>query len=98
MPGLAVVQEDPGSDGEEVFPVLPVRHPLVHQLDVELVDQGRRLEGVVGPLPLEVAPGLAAEVLEDKGDQSFAGGGVTLAPGVEEAGQVRRIERHHLLC
>jgi hypothetical protein len=35
-----------------------------------------------------VAPGHAAEVLEDEGDQALQGGGVALAPGLEEVGEV----------
>src|SRR6185437_4524659 len=45
------------SNGKEVRAVLPPGAPLVNQLEVGLVNQGRRRKGVIGPLPVEIPGG-----------------------------------------
>jgi hypothetical protein len=58
-------------DGEEVGAALP-RHSLgFDQPQVSFVDQVRRLQGVAGALPPQVAGRLAAQLLVDEREESF---------------------------
>jgi hypothetical protein len=47
------VPYQPGGDGHEVHPVLPIYVSLVYQPDIGLVHQSRGLQGVAGPLPAQ---------------------------------------------
>jgi hypothetical protein len=82
-----VVHHDPahqrGGHGEEVRAALPVGVRLVDQLQVDLVDERRRLQGVAGTLATHVAPGQPAQLGLDEGDELVERGPVPVAP-VEE--------------
>ena len=65
--GPRVVHQDPANgsrrNGEEVCPVLPFHPCLVDQLDVRLVNESRRLQGVVRPLGGETASREATQLV-----------------------------------
>ncbi len=67
---LGVIDQDlahrPSGDGEEVCPVLPVWISLVGQTQISLVHQGRRLQGVIGALPLHKMMSEAPEFFVDQ--------------------------------
>ena len=52
-------------DGEKMPAVLPVHRPLGEELEVGLVDDGRRVEPVVAPLAGELARGQDFELVVD---------------------------------
>jgi hypothetical protein len=74
-------------DGEEVGPVLP-RHRLTgEQLEVQLVDQRGRLQGVSRPFLLQMPCCQAAQFLVGGSKQALSGLPVAGAPLAEELGQ-----------
>ena len=73
-------------------PILPL-HPLViHQTYIGFIDQGGRLEAVVGALTSHVAVRQAAELRIDDRRQLAEGELVSVAPGTEELTDV--VDRH----
>ena len=92
LPPLGVVDQDAphqqARHAEELLPVLPVDLSLPHQAEVDLVDQGGRLEGVAVALPLEQAAGDLPQILEHERDEPLQGRGIALAPILEDLGNV----------
>ena len=73
---------------EEVRATLPV-HPLErHELQVGLVDQGRRVERVIGSLGDQLPVGHPSELLVDEWEEGVEGGTVASCEGGEELGDV----------
>jgi len=71
----------------------PIDLALVDQPDVRLMNQGRRLQGVVGPLAPKLARGHAAKLRIDQGQQLRERRLVATAPVAEQRRDVGR--RHH---
>ena len=69
----SVVDQDPAHDlcrdAEEVRPILPVHLALVDEPDVDLVNERRRLKGVVSPLAAKLARGRAAKLCVNEREQ-----------------------------
>ena len=82
VPGARVVDEDPphlGRDGgEEMRAVLPVGSLFAEQASVDLMDERRRLQRMVGALRSQIVLGNAAHLGVD-GLQQSAGRGVVAA-------------------
>lgn len=81
---------------EELGPVLPVRLALIDEPQVSLVHQGSCLEGVSRALALEVALGLAVQLLVDDGHQLVERGRVSAAPCLEQIGHTLSWGGHRL--
>jgi hypothetical protein len=68
-----VIDQDPAHDHrrdtKEVRSILPVDLPLIDDPQVHLVNERRRLQGVVGPLAAKVAPRNATELRIDERQQ-----------------------------
>jgi hypothetical protein len=61
-----VIDQDPAHDlcrdTKEMRSILPIDLALVDEPDVHLMNEGRRLQGVVGPLVSKLARGNAVEL------------------------------------
>ena len=90
----SVVHEDAAHDlrrdTKEVRAILPIDLALVNEPDVRLMDQGRRLQGVVGALAPKLARGDAAELGVDEGQQLTERSAVAATPIAEQRRDVRR--------
>lgn len=62
-----------GARGEEVGPAPPADAVELNQLQIGLVDEGRRTQGVVGPLPAELALREPAQLLVNHRQQPVEG-------------------------
>jgi hypothetical protein len=69
-----------GGDAEKVRAVLPADTALRHQSHIGFVDNGRRLEGVAGPLTPEITGGQSAQFTLHHHHQLFLRLGRSLAP------------------
>jgi hypothetical protein len=74
---------------EKVSPVLPFLRFLPDQTQIRLVHQGRALQGVVGAFSPETAPGDAAQLLIDQGNQRIPCALVAVAPISQEKAYLR---------
>ena len=72
-------------NGKKMGAILPLHAPVIHQAHVGLINQGRRLKAVAGPLASDVALGKAVEFVIDDGGQLVERGAVSAAPGTEQA-------------
>ena len=92
-----VIDEDPAHDlrrdTKEMRAILPIDQALVDESDVGLMDQGRRLQGVVGALAPKLARGHPAELRVDEWQQLGERSPVATTPIAEESRDVMR--RHH---
>ena len=91
-----VIDQDPAhrlrGDREEVDPVL-VRHRLAaDEAEVQLVDDGVRLQRVIGPLPLEQSRGERAQLRMHDRKEPVARPFVPGTPVGQPAGDLRRVE------
>lgn len=90
--GASMVDEDAahqrGREAEELGPVLPLDRPGAHQLEVDLIDESRGLEGGARALVGEMAFRHASQVLDDEGHQLLQRRWIPLAPLVEQSGDV----------
>ena len=77
-----------GRDGEEVGAVVPAHGARVDQAHVGLVDQRRRLQRVVRPLPPHVAPSQPMQLGLDERDQAIERRLLPVAPGQQQSGDV----------
>ena len=94
-PGASAIHQDVphdlGGEAEELRPVLPLHVGLVHELQVGLVYEGVRLQGVARTLPAEVRGRPPVEVGVDETHQAIPGGFVAAAPGLQEIGHGPRV-------
>ena len=83
-----VIDQDPAHDlrrhAEKVRPILPIDLPLVDEPEVHLVDQGRGLQGVVGPLAPKLARRHATELRVDQRQQLIERSLVAATPIAEQ--------------
>jgi hypothetical protein len=74
MPSPRVIDKDAAhqvrGNGEEVRAVLPTHILLIHETEIRLVNQVRRLKGVARALTAHVAGSLAAQFPIDHGNQA----------------------------
>jgi hypothetical protein len=96
-----VIDEDAAhqvrGDREELGAVLPLDPPLIDELQVGLVDEGGGRQGVIGPLPLQVAAGQPSQLRVDGVEQDAARALVALAPGDQEPRDIGPRFKHELL-
>jgi len=71
--------------GEKVGSVLPLHALDVDQLEIRLVDEGRRREGMARPLPAQALVGPAPQVVVDQRKQLVQGAAVSAPPGGQES-------------
>jgi hypothetical protein len=71
---------EPGSDGDEVCPVLQLHRLAAYQPKVSLVNQGGGLQGVIRSFRLEVVMSEPAQFLVEQRQQSIKGSLVSLLP------------------
>jgi len=92
-----VIDQDPAhdlrGDAKEMRAILPIALALIDEPDVRLVNEGRRLQGVVGPLVPKLARGNAVELRIDEWQQLIEGSPVASTPVAEQRRDVAR--RHH---
>jgi hypothetical protein len=85
--GAGVVDQDAANDargqGEKVKPVLPVAVALIDQADIGLVNDRRRLQGVIAPLPAHVMGGEPAHVVVYRGHEGIDAFALAGRGGVE---------------
>jgi hypothetical protein len=85
-----VIHEDPAhhlrSDREEVDTVLPI-HALIHQPQIRLVNQRRRLKSMVVPLVPKISGRPASELLINQGQEIVLRVSVASRPRLKQAGQ-----------
>ena len=86
-----------GGHPKEVGPVLQRHAVHIHEPQVDLVDERRRLEGVPWRFASEMAGRHAAQLLIHQGDHAFERRGVSLAPGQEQSRDVVHAARHWLM-
>jgi hypothetical protein len=82
-------------DGHEVGPVLPVDRSDVDQTQVGLVHERRRLQRMVGTLPLHEPVGKTPKLAIEVRRQAVEGASIARAPGAEEQGDVGCLRRSH---
>ena len=75
---------------EKVRAVLPVHLPLIHQLQINLVDQRRRLQRVIGALVFQAARRQPPQFIIDDGHQFIQRRRLAALPGKQELGDVVR--------
>ena len=92
-----VIDQDPAHDlrrdTKEMRSILPIDLALVDEPDVRLMNEGRRLQGVVGPLAPKLARGNAAKLRIDEWQQLVERSPVAATPIAEQRRDVAR--RHH---
>ena len=95
-----MVDENPshrlGRDPEEVGPVLPFHRPLVDELEEGLVDERRRLQGVVRALLSHVAGRELPQLAMDLRHQPVERLLLAIAPLLQEPGDLGRGTVHFL--
>ena len=77
-------------DTKEMRSILPVDLALVDEPEVHLMNKGRRLQGVVGPLLPKLARGHAAELRIDEWQQLVERRPVAATPIAEQRCDVAR--------
>ncbi len=96
-PSPRVIDQDlphcSGGDGEEVPTVLDLARIAAEQLDVSLVHDRRRLQGMAADARTELVAGEGAQLVVEQRDQVFKGRVITLLPALEQTGDVSW--RHH---
>ena len=74
----------PRGQRQEVGPVLPLHALTVDQLEIRLVDEGRRGERMARRLAAQTAVGAAPQVLVDQREKLVQGDAVSAPPGGQE--------------
>jgi hypothetical protein len=96
-----VIDEDAahqlGRDSEEVRAAGEARLPLIDELEVRLVDECRRLQGVAGALAPQVARGQAPQLRVDERHQLVERARVAAAPTLQKYGDVFGLLSAHVL-
>ena len=96
-----VIDEDPAHDlrrdAKEMPSILPIDLALAHEADVRLMNERRRLQGVVGALAPKLARGNAAKLPVDERQQGTERSPVAPAPVAEQRRHVARRSRWSLL-
>src|SRR5512134_1048529 len=96
-----VIDQDPAhdvrGDTKEMRPILPIDLALVDEPDVHLMNKGRRLQGVVGPLLPKLARGHAAELRIDEWQQLIERSPVAATPIAKQCRDVARRDHRSLL-
>ena len=98
-----VIDEDlahqPGRQRKEVRPAVQRHAVHIHESQEDLVDESRRLEGVSGRFPPEMAARHPPQLVILQRNQAVERRGVSLAPGQEQPGDVVRAGgvRHQLV-
>jgi len=89
-----VIDQDPAHDlrrdTKEVGSILPIDLTLVDQPDVHLMNEGRRLQGVVGSFAPQLPRGNAPELRVDERQQLIERGPVAATPIAEQRRDVAR--------
>ena len=89
-----MIDQDPAHDlrrdAKEMRPILPVDLALVDEPDIHLMNKGRWLQGVVGPLVPKLARGNAAKLSIDEREQLVERSPVTATPIAEQRRDVAR--------
>ena len=87
-----VIDEDlahqPGRHAVEVRPALQRHAVHIHQSQIDLVDERRRLEGVAWRFALEMSARHAAQLVIHERDQAVERRRVALTPGQEQASDI----------
>ena len=83
----------PGRHAEEVRPARQCQAVHIHQSQIDLVDERRRLEGVSWRFAPEMAPRHAAQLVIHERDQAVERRRVALAPGQEQASYIVHAEK-----
>jgi hypothetical protein len=93
----SVIDQDPAHDlrgnTKEMRSILPIALALVDEPDVRLMNQSRRLQGVVGTLAAKLTRGNAPELRIDEWQQLTKSSPVAPTPVAEQRRDVGR--RHH---
>jgi hypothetical protein len=83
-----VIDQDPAHDlrrrAKEMRPILPIDLPLIDEPQVHLVNQRRRLQGVVSPLAAKLAPRDATEFRVDQWQQLIERTAVAATPRAKQ--------------
>jgi hypothetical protein len=91
-----VINEDAahhlGRKGIEMLPVFVCDLPLIQELQIELVHQGRGLQQVGVPLPPNVRGGDLSEMGVDKRHQLFKDRGLTISPFLQQQSDLARVD------
>jgi hypothetical protein len=85
-------------DREEVGTVLPVGVALIDQLEVRLVDDGRRLQTIGPPLASEMPRCDRAKLVMHERNQLVEGFLAAVAPLLEESRDFRRRQGSFIQC
>jgi len=88
------IPHDPRHEGQQLRPPLPLDLGPSGQLQVDLVDQRRRVQGVPLPLTLEVTVGESSKIVVQKGDQVVESFFVTGLPPIDQGRELFPIDRH----
>src|SRR5688572_18177219 len=67
-------------DGEEVRAVIPFHIPLIDKSQERLVDEGRSLKRVAGPLTVHIVMGQTVELTVDERRHALESGMISIAP------------------
>jgi hypothetical protein len=78
-----------GTDGDELRAILPLHLPDIHQPQVHLVDERRRLQRVSVTLARHVAARETPQLAENDGQELVEGRIVALVPGEQESCDLR---------
>ncbi len=77
-----------GGNGEEVAAIRPVDAGAVHKLEIRLVHEHGRIDGVPGPGAGELTPGRGAELGVDEGEDEIDCLAVAVADRCQELGDL----------
>jgi hypothetical protein len=90
--GPGMIDQNPphqlGRDAKKMAAIFPVGTFLTNQLQIRLMHQRGRLQGVIGPLVTHVAGGQAAQLSVDDGNQLVEDALVTLAELLQQQSYV----------
>jgi hypothetical protein len=94
-----VIHQDASHDlraeRQEMRPALAADSPGSHQLEIRLIGQGGRFEGLAGPPALEVPVRDPLELRIQEVQQAVQGTGFAAIPGSEHPGDVLLVRIHH---
>jgi hypothetical protein len=81
-----------GRDRKKMSPILPLHALAIYQAHVYLVNQGGRLEGVVGPFASHIAMGQAPKFFVNDWGQLVKRVLISIAPGAEKTADLAGIQ------